>query len=454
MTTDLPRSQWHSFTSYVLVTTGAIVGLGNVFEFPLLANKYGGLFLLCYFLCQLLIMLPLLFAELLIGRRAKQNPVGCFTLLAMECNANYRWRIVGWLCFLVSFFTLCYYTVSAAFPMRYFFTNLTTLIQLSPSSNTSSLLSDMAQFKFPELEISFLVFLGLAACVIYRGINRGLEKISVITVPLYFIIFIGLAIYIGINSDMLPVFSQLINFHVDAPIMEIFLAALALAFLKYKVGMGTMIVYGSYLPYHVSLAKSTVTIVIIDAIISLLSYFIIVPLSIASQADSTQLLLSNHYIVTVFTGIPHGVIVALFFFFATILAAWTPIIAVLETTVVTIVECFNRSRAQALTMILIPAFLLGTLDVMLHFHGENIKLFGLFPLYHFIKNMTVDILTPITAFFIAIFAAWIMTRETTRSELGFKPWLYNIWKFSLQWLTPVSIFIVLTTVTVLEYSSF
>ena len=92
MNTNIPRSQWRSFNSYVLVTTGAIVGLGNVFQFPFLVNKYGGLFLLFYFACQLFIALPLLFAELLIGRRGKQSPPGCFTLLAMECNANPHWR--------------------------------------------------------------------------------------------------------------------------------------------------------------------------------------------------------------------------------------------------------------------------------------------------------------------------------------------------------------------------
>jgi NSS family neurotransmitter:Na+ symporter len=454
MNTNIPRSQWRSFNSYVLVTTGAIVGLGNVFQFPFLVNKYGGLFLLLYFVCQLGIALPLLLAELLIGRRGKQSPIGCFTLLAMECNANHQWRIVGWLCFLVAFFTLCYYTVSAAFPVGYFFSSAKAFFQQSTSNVPPTLFNDMLISHFLELEICFLVLLALAMFVVYRGINRGLEGISSVTVPLYSLIFLVLAVYVSTQGYFSSALSQLISINHDIPLMEIFLAALALAFLKYKVGMGTMIVYGSYLPYHVSFGKSTLVIVAIDAVISLLSYFVIAPLSLASHADTTLLLLSNHNVITIFGATPHGITIALFFFFATLLAAWTPIIAVIETTVVTLMEHFDISRAKALISILICVVIIGTFDVISHFQWENTMLFGNLPLYHLLKNITVDILTPITALFIAIFTGWVMTREATWSELRFNTLVYDAWRFLLRWVTPIAVILVLVTVTVLEYSPF
>src|SRR5947207_2460935 len=99
MDTRTPRPYWSSMTSYLLVTTGAIVGLSNFILFPFYTYQFGGMFVLLYILCELLISLPLLFGELIIGRRGKQNPVGCFSLLSMEAGASRGWRFIGWLFF-------------------------------------------------------------------------------------------------------------------------------------------------------------------------------------------------------------------------------------------------------------------------------------------------------------------------------------------------------------------
>ena len=96
-----PRSQWSSPASYLLVTIGAIVGLGNIIQFPYLISQYGGLFILLFIFFEIMVSIPLLFAELIIGRRGKQNPVGSIDILAMESGRSRRWRYIGWLCFFV-----------------------------------------------------------------------------------------------------------------------------------------------------------------------------------------------------------------------------------------------------------------------------------------------------------------------------------------------------------------
>src|SRR5579872_1363075 len=111
------RPYWSSMTSYLLVTTGAIVGLGNFIFFPFFVYKLGAVFVLFYIICELFISMPILFAELLIGRRGKQNPVGSFEILAMETGASQWWRFIGWLCFLILFLTLASYTVIVASPV-------------------------------------------------------------------------------------------------------------------------------------------------------------------------------------------------------------------------------------------------------------------------------------------------------------------------------------------------
>src|SRR5438445_6586846 len=120
MGTTSPRPYWSSMTSYLLVTAGAIIGLSNSIIFPFYTYKFGGMFVLLYILCELLISLPILFSELLMGRRGKQNPVGSFSILSMESGASRLWRWIGWLFFIILFLSLANYVVSVAFPALYF----------------------------------------------------------------------------------------------------------------------------------------------------------------------------------------------------------------------------------------------------------------------------------------------------------------------------------------------
>ncbi len=444
-----PRAQWHSFHSYVLVTTGAIIGLGNVLHFPLLVAKYGGLFLLFYVLCELMISLPLLFGELLIGRRGKQNPVGSISILAMEADANRYWGKLGWLCVFVVTITLCYYIVSAAFPAGYFIDSLKEL-SIHGNQTVPVTLDTNLQTNFFKLELCFLLFLFLAMLVVYRGINRGLEQISSITVPLYFIIFLGLAIYININGNFMSSLHELIAIHPSQTVLTVFVAALAFAFFKFGVGMGTMIVYGSYLPYSVSLARSTLVVVCIDALVSLLCYFIVNPLMLTMPVDTFVHEVTNRNIIHIFTNIPHGILIAAVFFFGAILAAWTPIIAMMETAVITLIERFQLSRGKAVFYIFCLIFLIGSLQVyaiqnwssVIFWHGISINLF--------LKDFTTNVLAPLSALLIVIFVGYIVKRQVSMNELQFSPFFYSIWRFLVRYIAPISIIIVIITETILN----
>jgi NSS family neurotransmitter:Na+ symporter len=455
MNTSHNRSQWRSFASYVLVTTGAIVGLGNIFQFPFLVIKYGGLFLLFYLLCQLSIVLPLLFAELVVGRRGMQNPIGSIGILTIENQANPNWRKLGYLFVLIAFLTISYYAVSAAFPVGYFIDNVSTLFHLqSYSASELFKLDETAISGFSHLEICFVVFLLLAMIVVYRGINRGLEEISFVTVPLYCALLLALAIYMSMQGYFGQTLHNFLMIYPGISIYEIFLVALALAFLKYKIGTGVIIVYGSYLPYQVSLAKSTLIIVAIDAFVSLMSYFIIYPLTLSSSGEGHAVDLSSHTVITIFNAIPHGLVISALFFFASILVAWTPIIAMGETIVLTLSERLNWSRPIATIFAVIGILVAGTLVVLTHMTWAHVHLFGKYELHNLLKNVTADFLMPLAAFFMSIFVGWIVNSKITREELRFNSFFYRLWLFSMRFLAPIAIFVVLFTVTVLEKSGF
>lgn len=445
-----PRSQWSSFTSYVLVTAGAIVGLSNFFQFPFLVTKYGGLFFFFFVLCLLLVSLPMLFAELLIGRRGKQNPVGSMILLAMESKASLQWGKLGWLSFFIVFLTMCYYTVSAAFPMGYFLSSAKNLFVPSDSTNAVMSLSSSMMRSFYELEVCFLLFFFLAMMVVYRGINRGLETISCITVPLYGIILVVLAVYISAHGYFGASLANLLHIHSDIPLEEVFFAALALALLNYNTSMGIMIVYGSYLPYHVSLYKTTVVVVCIDIIVSLLTYFIIYPLILTSIPDGSVAALSNKNVITLFGSIPHGILIAFLFFFASVLGSWTPIIAMAETAVITLVERFDISRARACMIILLGVFMLGTFVVALNTTWAERIIIGGHHGFELLKTITMDAIAPLGAILLAIFAGWIIKRNITEGELSFWPIFYGIWRFLIRYVAPALIGITLIAVFLLK----
>lgn len=434
------RPQWRSETNYLLVTTGAVVGLGNFFQFPFLVAKFGGLFVLFYLLCEIAISIPLLFAELLIGRRGKQNPVGSIGILSIESNANYYWRLLGWLSFLISLLSWAYYSGAAAIPVNFFYSAVMVLINQGSGSLTAFDSNFTADFS--SVEMCFLVFLIATMIVVIRGITHGLERISRIVVPTYFLILLALAIYMSLQTDFVRTLAGLVDMQTTEGIMTILFAALSFAFFKLGVGMGTMIVYGSYLPYSVSFGRSTLLIVCFDAIISLLAYLIIYPLMLTANVPTFGSGLVNRDLVSLFTSTPNGLYIAAFFFLAAIIAAWTPTIAMAETVVVTIVERFNVRRFIAVLYISLAILLIGGFAILTNTRWEHVVLFNTFALKAITFKVTSKLLTFIAAFFVAIFAGWVLPRHITFSELGFKSFIYAIWLFLVRFVAPISIVLI------------
>lgn len=432
---DLPRAQWSSFTSYLMVTTGAVVGLGNVVQFPYFVHQFGGAFVLLYILCELFVSIPILFAELLIGRSGKQNPVGSISMLCFENGSSRAWRWIGWLCFIILFLSLASYAVSVAFPVAYFYdvTHAFTIHGIH-----DNLIDDKHLINsFFVLETCFVIFLIATMAVIARGINRGLETISMIIVPSYMLILLVLAIYSCATGHCLDAIKSLFDFTPNASLTTVLLAALTYAFFKLNVGMGSMIVYGSYLPYSVPMGRSTIMVVCLDAIVSLLAYFVIYPLTAGSEeivATTQQHAGTLGFFSSSDTS---AKIVGLIFFFTAILTAWTPTIAMAESATVTLIERFGLSRLFATCLIFVGALLLGTLIMFSYFGWSNVLIFGRWTLAVFIDEFTSNVLIPLSALFIAIFVGWILNRDITANELGFHPALYSLWRFLVRIVAPV-----------------
>jgi NSS family neurotransmitter:Na+ symporter len=439
-----PRPQWASPLSYLLVTVGAVVGIGNVLIFPLSVFHYGGLFILFCFLCEIVLAMPLLYAELLLGQRGKQNVVGSIALLAHESKASPWWKKLGWLYFLIAFLTFSYYLVYAAFPIGF----LAGSVQALDAPVTSASLAIAS--KKEMLTNFFILFpcaLGLllaAMWVVGRGIHRGLEIISYLTVPLYLAILLGLASYVIFTGYFATTFEHLAWINNGSSVFMVFLAALTFSFLKLKVGIGSMVVYASHLPFSVSLKRSTCWIVLIDVLVSLLACAIVLPLMQSSSPGAYLGELSTNNMVVIFKQIPHSALIASLFFFAAVLSAWTPLIAMLEAMVTTISEEWNMSRLSALWLVGSSLFVL-ILCIVLCLTDTIAPMDSLFFGYTYpqlLKDISLEKLTPVAALLISIFIGWVVDPRITKQELRFKPWLYAVWSFLLRYVIPALILFV------------
>ncbi|KTD28700.1 sodium-dependent transporter [Legionella israelensis] len=423
------RAQWDSNLDYLLVTIGSVIGLGNIFLFPFFVAKFGPLFIVFFLLFELLISIPVVLSEFFIGRRGKQNPVGAISLLAMESGANYRWRWIGWICFTILVLTLGYYCLHTS---SYFYSLIEELLHFKSNPAKSSVTISPANSAWSFFY--FLIFLAMTMAVVVKGINRGLEKISRIVVPFFFVLFGILAVYASFTGDFKAAWQYLLQFNgeISGPLI---VSALIYAFFKLNTAMGTMVVYGSYLPPTTRLGKSTLIIAGFDLLASLLSYFIIFPLLFAHIGSEFLSQFKLETTLNTFLQIPGGFWFASFFLLGTILASWMPAIAFAESATVTLIERASLKRITSTALITMVVIIIGILMLWLpeEWSMEEITL-----------ELAEQILTPISALLIALFAGWVIGKETANIELDFGKKLFGIWRFLIRYLVPVCIVIVFT----------
>lgn len=427
-----PRAQWSSTWGYLLVTTGTVVGLGNIFGLPHFIAEYGSVFILYYLAFELLIGIPLFLSEAIIGRRGRQNPVGAISLLSIEIGASRHWKKIGWLCLLILLLILPAYSVEASFPFSYFIYSVLSLFNSVPLvAQEAATVFDLADKIEPTDIILLTVFLAAAFTVVVRGINRGLEQLSRIIVPCFYLIFVGLAVYAGVMGNFPAAVKQLTNFDFHQLLnIKMLFAAFIYAFFKLNVGTGIMIVYGSYLPLAAPLGRSALYVVLFDIIASLLAYFAIYPL-VLNSALTAIIKLDYQTIYHLFTQVAGGDIAVILFFLAATLAAWMPTIAITESIVVTLMERFDLSRRAATLVTGVVVLIMATMIILSY--SEFVKL----DVNHLLTLLSDNILIPISALFTAIFIAWVVSKKTTFDELGINPIAFNFWYILVRYLAPV-----------------
>jgi len=441
-------SQWSSKWAFIFATTGAAVGLGNIWKFPYIAGvNGGGAFVLVYLLCVVCLGIPLMIAEFMLGRYGRQNPINTMRLAATRSGYSSHWKMLGGLCVLAGFLILCYYSVIAGLALNYVFEAILGHFYQASPQQIDNLFARLISNPYNLLLWHSLIIIGTVAIVLL-GVRKGLERCVRYLFPAMISILAALVIYAMTTGFFIDGFMFLFKPDFQALTTHSVLVALGQAFFTLSIAFGTIMMYGAYVPRHISIPKTTCIVATADTLIALLAGLAIFPIVFAYQLEpDAGVGLIFQTLPIAFGHIAYGTVFAVLFFTMLVLTAFTTTISLLEPSVAYLIEKFTMSRARAAPIVGFAAWLIGFGTIFSFNIWSEHTLFGL-NFFEMLDYVTSNIMLPIGGLLIAVFVAWFMKKEIILQELDIQgKQLFHAWRFSLGFIAPIAIIFIFLDVT-------
>lgn len=450
MATEFSHEQWSSRRAFLLAAIGSAVGLGNIWRFPYITGvNGGGAFVIIYCGCVLIVGIPLLMAEISIGRRGGQSPIRTMQKLTTEDNRSSFWHTLGWQAVLTPTVGLMYYSVVAGWTLDYAFSAMT--------GSFSGLGSESSGEYFAKITgnpgrmiLGQGLFLVLTIIIVASGIKKGLEKAVTYLMPGFAVILAALVGYAAVTADFSGAVKFLFTPDFSRVTPQVVLMAIGQAFFSVNVAVGALITYGAYMPKHISIPRVAAVIAVADTGVALLMGLVIFPLVLSfglAPGEGPGLVFVTLPIA--FGQMPLGALFGTLFFLLMTIAALTSSIGMLEPSVSWLEEHkgFKRTPVAIVSGCFIWICGLGAqfsfsilsgftpLDKFPMFVGKTI-----FDLMDF---TTANILIPCGGLLIAVYAGWIISRESIQEELGLgQSRTFTIWRLLVRFVAPVAIILV------------
>lgn len=437
------RDSFHSRLGFVLAAAGSAIGLGNIWGFPTqAANNGGGAFLFVYLIVTLLLALPALYAEVYIGNQAQKNPVSA---LSEACGERFKkiGHSAGIIGLVGAIMMLSFYTIVAGWMLAHALSAVIELLGFTDISTWLSTSSTLRNIMFTP------IFVLLGATIIHQGVHAGIERWSGRLMPILLLMLVSLIIYIlqqegaseGLALYLIPDFSQVTN-------PNLIISAMGQAFFSLSIGVGGMMVYGSYMKKDQDIGKLVISIGALDTFIAFLAGLLIIPALFVAQHAGQEVFANGHLIgegqlifqilPTLFASMGSvGLIVAFIFFTLLSIAALTSTISTTEVPVSYLVEDKKIDRTRA-TWLVSGVVLIANMLLIAFFD----VLFGL------VVQLLTTILQPLMSLFYFIVIGWIWQRGNKMTNLAA---LQNSTKlrflgFYLRFICPVLLMIVFVNV--------
>ncbi|MBR3803640.1 MAG: sodium-dependent transporter [Clostridia bacterium] len=435
------RSGFTGKLGFVLAAAGSAVGLGNIWRFPYLAAKYGGgMFLLTYIVLAVTFGFTLMVAEISLGRKTQLSAISAFSKL------DKRFSFLGYLASIVPVIILPYYSVIGGWVTKYLVSfcvgNISQAAQDSYFGNFISSTSEPILY--------FAIFLGLTALVVLFGVEKGIEKMSKVMMPVLVVLSIGIAVYSaclpnaldGVIYYLKPDFSK---FSITTVV-----AAMGQLFYSMSLAMGIMITYGSYMKKEVSIESSTRQISLFDTGIAFFAGLMIIPAVFSFSGGDESALgqgpgLMFVTLPKVFNSMPGGNIIGIVFFVLVLLAALTSSISLMETIVSIFIDKFKIKRIPACIAVLVISVALGLVSTLGYGIWAEVKVIGMqfLDFFDFISN---SVIMPIVALITCIFIGYAIKPKAVIEEVEYGNTKFSMKKLFvvvIKYIAPVCILIIL-----------
>ena len=415
------HGMWSNRWLFVLAAAGSAVGLGNLWRFPYITGENGGgAFVLIYLVCIALVGIPIMMAEVLIGREGRQSPVNSMRSLLQQHHRHRSWELVGWMGVVAGFLILSFYAVIAGWALKYVFSVAGGGFAGATGERATAVFNEFLASPW-EMLLWHTLFMVLVVFIISRGVAAGLETAVRWLMPLLFVLLAVLVGY-GVTSGG---FAEGVDFMFGLEWGKLTGAglfdALGHAFFTLSLGMGAIMAYGAYVPSSVSITTTVVTIAVLDTLVALAAGLAIFPVVFANGLEPAQG--PGLMFVTVplaFGQMPLGVLFGTLFFVLVGFAAITSAISLTEPALAYFVEQRNVKRSKAAVAIGAVCWLLGIGTVLSFNEWADVHLLKGMTFFDVLDYFTQNILLPLGGLFIALFAAYALPKAVLKNQLGIK----------------------------------
>lgn len=441
---------WSSRLAFILAASGSAVGLGNIWKFPYITGENGGgAFVLVYLLCIAVVGIPIMIAEVMIGRRGGGSPLNSMRALISRDGLSSRWKWVGGMGMLASFLILSFYSVIGGWALAYVGNSAEGAFVGASTDQIGAMFGGLLGDP-GKLMLWHSLFMVIVIVIVARGIRSGMEKAINILMPLLFVLLLVMVGYAMSTDKFSAGFSFLFNPDFSKLTTDGVLTALGHAFFTLSLGMGVMMAYGSYLPKNVSIVKTAVTVSVLDTAVALLAGLAIFPLVFANGLEpgaGPGLIFQT--LPLAFSQMPGGVFFGSLFFILLVVAAITSAISLLEPVVEWLSERKGITRLTATLIGGISVWLLGVVTVLSLNVWSDVTPLAMFErfegktLFDLLDFVTANLMMPLSGLLIAVFVGWFMSQKGSEEELALGNGVaYKSFMWVLRYLTPAAVMVV------------
>jgi neurotransmitter:Na+ symporter, NSS family len=447
--TPAHRGLWSSRLAFILAATGSSVGLGNIWKFPYVTGENGGgAFVLVYLLCIAVIGVPIMMAEVFIGRNGRHNPITSFRLVADRNLVSPAWRLSAIVGVLAAFIILSFYSMIGGWAASYVGHAAMGDFTGQDAAAIGELFSALLASPLTLL-IWHSVFMVLVIFVVARGLKSGLERAVTILMPALFGLLLIAAAYAATTGHFGEAVSFLFTPDFSVLTMDGVLIALGHAFFTLSLGMAVMMAYGSYLADNISIGRTAVTVSIMDTVVALMAGLAIFPVVFANGLEpSAGPGLIFETLPLAFGQMPMGIVFGTLFFVLLVFAAWTSAISLLEPVVEWLEDKLIFGRVGSTVVVGLGCWALGFVSILSMNLWSGFAPLGMFErfegqtIFDLLDFFTANVMLPLSGLLTAVFVGWFVARESLVKDLALKGTTFTLWYRLIRYATPVAVAVV------------